>query len=211
MQIAGVGLYWRVNMHKTFISYHHDNEQEYKEDIIKEYGEDNFIDKSVGDGEIDTDLDESRIMEIIRTDYLQDSTVTLVLVGSETAKRPFVNSEIQASLRDTKNNKHNGLLAVVIDEIYDLIYTTIKCSCGCEARTKSAFYDIYLPDLVKKNNQKSTSLCHYNDSEVYCAVIKYSDFIVDPEKYINSAFNKRDDSKIEIFKTLDKETPKISK
>ena len=46
-------------MHKTFISYHHDNEQEYKEDIIKEFGEDNFIDKSVGDGEIDTDLDES--------------------------------------------------------------------------------------------------------------------------------------------------------
>ena len=75
-------------MHKTFISYHHDNEQKYKEDIIKDFGEENFIDKSVGDGEIDTDLDESKIMEIIRTDYLQDSTVTLVLVGSETAERP---------------------------------------------------------------------------------------------------------------------------
>ena len=45
---------------------------------------------------------------------------------------------------------------------------------------------------------------------MYCTVIKYSDFIIDPEKHINSTFDKRDDSKIEIFKTLNKETPKIS-
>ncbi len=197
-------------MHKTFISYHHKNEQTQKEDIIKEFGAENFIDKSVADGDIDPDTDESKIMNIIRTEYLQDSTVTLVLVGWETHSRPFVNSELQASLRDTENNKHNALIAVVIDDLYGKIYSENKCSCGCEARIKTNYYDSYMPDLVKKNNQLVTNSCHYNDDEVYCAIIKYSLFITDPEKFINEAFDKRDNASIKIYKKLESSTPRVS-
>ncbi|WP_227255785.1 TIR domain-containing protein [Bacillus thuringiensis] len=89
-------------MHKTFISYHHKNEQDLKDKIIEKLGGEDFLDLSVSDGEIDTNLGEDEIMHIIRENYLHDSTVTVVLIGWETAQRPFVNSEIQASLRDTK-------------------------------------------------------------------------------------------------------------
>lgn len=198
-------------MHKTFISYHHDNEQELKEELIKYFDAEDFIDASVGDGEIDTNLDEEEIMRIIRDDYLHDSTVTLVLVGWETSQRPYVNSEIQASLRDTTKNKHNGLLAVIRDEVYDCIYSSGTCQCGCRVRSENSdYYCRYVPNLVRKNHEHHGK-CHYNDTEVYCSIVKYSTFKSDPEKYVNEAFNKRDDSSIEIKKIPDPGTPGIGK
>ncbi|MEQ6390813.1 TIR domain-containing protein [Bacillaceae bacterium S4-13-58] len=199
-------------MHKTFVSYHHANDQDLKDEIIEMFSDEDFIDKSVGDGEIDPDLPEETIMEKIREDYLQDSTVTLVLVGWETAERPFVNSEIQASLRDTSKNKHNGLLAVVRDDLYDYIYNSGTCShCGTSVRLRNESWKIYLPNLVKKNHYYHGDKCHYNDSEIYCSITKYSTFVSKPEKYIDQAFDKRDDSSIEIKKIPDEGTPGIGK
>ena len=46
-------------MHKVFISYHHKNDQLYKDELIRlgeRFGV--FIDESVGDGDIDEDLDD---------------------------------------------------------------------------------------------------------------------------------------------------------
>jgi hypothetical protein len=85
-------------MHKTFLSYHHANEQDLKDGIIEAFGGASFIDKSVSDGDISSNVSENYIMRKIREDYLGDSTVTVVLIGTETANRPFINSEIQASL-----------------------------------------------------------------------------------------------------------------
>ena len=50
-----VGLIGRkIFMHKTFISYHHKNEQDLKDEIITKGSKEFFIDKSVKDGDIDT-------------------------------------------------------------------------------------------------------------------------------------------------------------
>lgn len=68
-------------LHKTFISYHHRNEQYEKDQIIEQYGGDDFIDTSVHDGDINTDLPEEAIMRKIREEYLGNSTVTLVIIG----------------------------------------------------------------------------------------------------------------------------------
>jgi len=199
-------------MHKTFISYHHDNEQELKDELVENFDDEDFIDVSVDDGDIDPDLDEDEIMRIIREDYLQDSTVTLVLIGWETAQRPYVNSEIQASLRDTLKNKHNGLIGVIRDDLYDSLYSTGTCSCGCSIRRRdSYYYNTYMPNLVRKNHDYNGSNCHYNDSEVYCSLVKYSDFKLNPEDYINQAYDKRDDTSIDIQKIPDAGTPGIGK
>ncbi|MDU3123999.1 MAG: TIR domain-containing protein, partial [Acinetobacter baumannii] len=103
-------------MHKTFLSYHHANEQDLKDSIIETYGGESFIDKSVSDGDISTDVSEEYIMRKIREEYLADTTVTVVLIGRETAQRPFVNSEIQASLW---GENPAGLIGVVRDEIWN--------------------------------------------------------------------------------------------
>lgn len=76
-----------------------------------------FIDHSVDTGDISDDLDDQRIREIIRDDYLQDSTVTIVLVGTETKKRKHVDWETYSSMIDGKVNKKSGLIALALPSI----------------------------------------------------------------------------------------------
>ena len=60
-------------MHKVFISYHHRNDQAYKNtliDIGQSFGV--FIDKSVDTGEISETLSDQVIRKKIRDDYLRD-------------------------------------------------------------------------------------------------------------------------------------------
>lgn len=183
-------------MHKTFISYHHQNEQELKNEIINKGSKDDFIDKSVNDGDIDPLLEEETIMRKIREEYIGESTVVIVLIGEETALRPYVNSEIQAALW----GNHTGLIGVVRDELFDRIYSTTTCTysdcnCGITLKVQTSEYNQKVPFLVRENNlrlenEKSTSP-HYNDSEAYCGIYKYSYFIENMEVYINEAFEKR--------------------
>ncbi|HAC1289183.1 TPA_asm: hypothetical protein GI720_12640, partial [Listeria monocytogenes] len=184
-------------MHKTFISYHHAGEQDLKEAIIRKGvagGE--FIDKSVSDGDINTDLSEDTIMRKIRSEYIQDSTVVVVLIGEDTTQRPYVNSEIQAALWSNPT----GLIGVVRDELYDKVYTKKKCNyegCSCGASLRSPTYEFNnkIPFLVRMNHyaleyNKST-YPHFEDSESFCGIYKYSYFINNMETLIDEAFDKR--------------------
>lgn len=100
-------------MHKVFISYHHARDQHYKECLVS-IGKTNeiFIDKSVDTGGISDNLQDETIREKIRDEYLQDSTVTIVLVGEKTKGRKHVDWEIFSSMIDGKVNKKSGILAV---------------------------------------------------------------------------------------------------
>lgn len=100
-------------MHKVFISYHHRNDQACKEALV-ELGESNriFIDRSVDTGDISDTLSDQAIREKIRDDYLQDSTVTILLVGKETKGRKHIDWEIYSSMIDGTINKKSGILVI---------------------------------------------------------------------------------------------------
>ena len=99
--------------HKVFISYHHANDQQYKEALLQANLQfDLFLDWSVDTEEIDDDLDDQAIRTIIRDEYLQDSTVTIVLVGTGTKYRKHVDWEIYSSMYDGAVNKKSGVLVV---------------------------------------------------------------------------------------------------
>lgn len=101
--------------HKVFISYHHANDQQYKDALVAMAElNDLFIDHAVDTGDISDDLDDERIREIIRDDYLRDSTVTIVLVGEKTAGRKHVDWEIYSSMFDGKVNKKSGVLVITL-------------------------------------------------------------------------------------------------
>jgi hypothetical protein len=51
-------------------------------------------------------------MDRIRELYLTESTVTIVLVGKCTWARKYVDWEIASTLRNDKNNKRSGLMAI---------------------------------------------------------------------------------------------------
>jgi len=131
------------NRHRVFVSYYHDEDQGYRELFEKLFVDihDIMVSESVEIGDIDdTRLSTDRIHQIIRDDYLRDSTVTVVLVGAHTWQRKFVDWEIGSSLRHTQKNPRSGLLGILLptypgyaNNTYDphtippRLYDNIKC------------------------------------------------------------------------------------
>jgi len=95
--------------HKVFVTYHHDNDQAYKEALINS---DIFVDYSVDTGDIDDNLDDEAIRQKIRDEYLKDSNVTIVLVGLQTKYRKHIDWEIYSSMYNGKVNKQSGILVI---------------------------------------------------------------------------------------------------
>lgn len=99
--------------HKVFLSYHHENDEEYKKQFEQKFGS-VYVSKSVEIGDIDPNLQTETIRGKIRDEYLRDSTVTVVLVGKETWKRKHVDWEISSSIRHTQYNPRSGLLGLIL-------------------------------------------------------------------------------------------------
>ena len=102
--------------HKTFVSYHHANDQAHKRRFDLLFGDrfDILERGSVELGEIDPNLQTETIRQKIRDEYLRDCSVTVVLVGVDTWRRKHVDWEIGATLRDTVHNPRGGLLGILL-------------------------------------------------------------------------------------------------
>ena len=68
--------------HKCFISFKKEDIY-YREAVIELLGKENYIDKSL-DRVIESE-DDDYIMQVIREDYLRDSTVTIFLIGTHSS------------------------------------------------------------------------------------------------------------------------------
>lgn len=107
--------------HNVFVSYHHANDQYYRnefESIFSNYY-DIMVSKSVQIGDINEYLPKDTIRQKIRDEYLRDSTVTVVLIGSETWKRKHVDWEIGSSIRQTQYNSRSGLIGILLPSYRD--------------------------------------------------------------------------------------------
>ena len=79
---------------KVFISYYHEDDQEYKNRLVQAL-DSKAIDKSVSPGDIhDENLPLDEIRRRIRDDHIADATVTIVLIGPCTWQRKHVDWEI---------------------------------------------------------------------------------------------------------------------
>ena len=101
--------------HKTFVSYHHQNDQEYKDLLVAEMAAD-IVDRSVEDADIDDGLGTETIWEKIRDEHIAEATVLLVLIGRHTWSRKFVDWEIGSALNKSKNNSRCGVLGIVLPD-----------------------------------------------------------------------------------------------
>ena len=102
--------------HKVFVSYYHREDQGYRNKFETLFSAiyDILVSKSVEIGDIDPNLKTETIRQKIRDEYLQDSTVTVVLVGANTWRRKHVDWEIGSSIRDTPKNPRSGLLGILL-------------------------------------------------------------------------------------------------
>jgi len=71
--------------HKVFVSYHHANDQVYRNHFEKLFANihDIMVSSSVQIGEIDPNIQTETIRQKIRDEYLSDSTVTVVGSSSD--------------------------------------------------------------------------------------------------------------------------------
>lgn len=107
---------------KVFISYHHKNDQAYKDGLINFNNRENiFIDMSVDTGDISDDLSDESIRQKIRDEYLKDTSVLILLVGEETKYRKHIDWEIYSSMYDGKVNKKSGILVITLPTIDNYI------------------------------------------------------------------------------------------
>lgn len=102
--------------HTVFVSYHHANDQIYRDYFERLFAlhHEVMISKSVQIGEIDPYLKTETIRQKVRDEYLRDSTVTVVLVGSQTWQRKHVDWEIGSSIRQTQYSSRSGLIGILL-------------------------------------------------------------------------------------------------
>ena len=105
-----------MTRHKVFISYHHANDQIYKDTFVKNF-QSYFIDKSVHVGEYEEDLSTEYIKRLIREEKITDSSIIVVLIGSETYKRKHVDWEISAGLSCMAGGC-SGLIGIILPTYY---------------------------------------------------------------------------------------------
>lgn len=101
---------------KCFISYHHVDQAAVNQ-FVRDFHHDNgtFISRGLGQEMTDNIIDSTNVdyvMSQIRSRFLSDSTVTLVLLGRCTWARRYVDWEIQSSLRRGETSTPNGLLGI---------------------------------------------------------------------------------------------------
>lgn len=103
-----------MNKHKVFVSYHHENDHDYRL-IFEKFSEqwDIMDSYAVKPGEIGN-IGTERVSQEIRENHLKNSTVTVVLIGRDTWRRKHVDSEIYDSLRDTSNSSRSGIIGIIL-------------------------------------------------------------------------------------------------
>lgn len=192
--------------HKCYISFKTEDIA-YKE-AIQDDDRVDMIDKSLN--EPINSNDEDYIMRKIREDYLSDSTVTIFLIGKHSAEnlgyqeQQFIKRELQSSLYNGSGNSRNGILGIVLPDMDEAIFkgeSAIKCSvCGQrhnivqindQTVIKEFSYNYYLP----------TDKCAWSEDDRYCVLVSWDNFLDDPNRYIDMAFDKRSDpivSKVKV-------------
>lgn len=103
-----------ISKRKVFIS-HFKGDKSDVDTFIHDF-RDVFIPKVLGANDNDDFINSANtdyVMQRIREKYLQDSTVTIVLLGSCTHSRRYVDWEIKSSLRQGKDVP-NGLIGIAL-------------------------------------------------------------------------------------------------
>lgn len=158
--------------HNVFVSYHHANDQQYRnsfEHFFSNYY-DIMVSKSVQIGDLNDNLQTETIRQKIRDNYLRDSTVTVVLIGAETWKRKHVDWEIGASIRQTQYNPRSGLIGILLPSYHNY--------CGIE-------YGRYNKNTIPPRLSG-------NVDNGFAKLYEWSDNPNEVQMWVHEAFNRRD-------------------
>lgn len=150
---------------KTFISYYHYEDQNYKERFKNLFG-DLVTHKSVEDGDIDSDNSDGYIKQLIQNGYLADTTVLVVLIGPNTKHRKHIDWEISGALNPKVGDKCAGILGILLPTHPDF--------------EKETYHPSLIPARLSDNLESG-----------YAIIRDWTDDRVKMQEYIELAFEKR--------------------
>lgn len=185
--------------HNCFISFKKEDEEYCKKiaeklDNVTTGGK--YLDEWIDSDDIDY------VIQRIREEYIRGSSVTLFLIGTHSSeyegldslgrsKQSFIIRELQATLFDGKNNRMSGLIGIVLPEMESRIYGgTYRCDkCGEEISVVRVNDSTVIREF-HENYWLRKECNHYSENGRYCILVKYNDFMNQPSKYIDQAFEK---------------------
>ncbi|KAA8365042.1 MULTISPECIES: TIR domain-containing protein [Leuconostoc] len=185
-----------MSTHKCFISFKFKDEWYKKQ--IQENLQIDMIDKSL-DEPIDSN-NPDYIMQTIRDNNLKDSSVTIFLIGIHSSENDnendqyFIKKELQASLYRSYNHGRNGILGIVLPNMYNTIYSGEGTCQKCGSIHR--YVNVNDSTAIKEFSanyyiEKGHSSCSWTDDQRYCILVKWDDFILNPNKYIDESWEKR--------------------
>ncbi len=186
---------------KTFISYKYSEAQALRDEILDALGNDGtYYQGETADSPDLTDTPTENIKQNL-TDMMYDTSVTIVIVSPNLKDSNWIDWEIEYCLKEISRNgrssKTNGVVGVVqkIDGRYNWLVARSEKDDGCTVRTiqASKLYEIINENRFNRNDKVyACDECKtYSQLDgSYISLIDEEDFLSDPDKYIENAFDK---------------------
>lgn len=187
--------------HKTFISYKYSEARDLRDKIIDALGEDSSYYK--GETSESPNMDDLNTETIKKNlcDMMYDTSVTIVIISPNMKDSKWIDWEINYCLRKQtrkgRTSQRNGIVGVIMkfNGSYDWIKSTVKKSDGCSVSyyDNSLMYDIINKNRSNQNPKRyncDTCRCIDRLSGSYISLIEEDEFLSNPTKFINNAFDK---------------------
>lgn len=187
--------------HKTFISYKYSEARDLRDDIITALGEDaSYYQGETSDSPDLTDTSTENIKKKLK-DMMYDTSVTIVIISPNMKKSKWIDWEIEYCLksitRKDRTSHTNGVVGVIMkyNGGYSWLKTTSINDDGCSSSSydSSKMYDIINNNRFNQNPKEySCDKCKTVNSLTgsYIALVEEEDFLNDPQKYIDNAYDK---------------------
>ena len=186
---------------KTFISYKYSEAQSLRNKILKSLGDDAvYYQGETADSPDLTDNATETIKKKL-TDMMYGTSVTIVVVSPNFKKSKWIDWEIEYCLKEItrqgRTSRTNGVFGIIqkVKGSYDWLVTTTTKSDGCSVRSyrTSKLYSIINDNRYNRTGHGySCDRCKiYSQLDgSYISLIDESDFLQDPGKYIENAYQK---------------------
>lgn len=187
--------------HKTFISYKYSESQDLRDRIIDALGQDvQYYKGETSDSPDMTDYKTDTIKKNLR-DMMYDTSVTIVILSPNMKESKWIDWEIEYCLknitRKERTSHMNGVVGVIskVNGSYDWLKYSVIEPDGCKV---SRYHVEKVHDIINNNrfNQNpkiyhcETCKCVDWINGSYIAFVEEDDFLDNPHKYIDNAFEK---------------------
>ena len=188
---------------KTFISYKYSESCEYRDKIIRSLGDDaTYYTGETADSPDISNLKVESIKNHLK-DMIFNTTVTMVILSPSLTESKWVDWEIDYSLskysRDGKTSSINGLIGIVPPFYgdYSWFISTHSNPDGHETNNyineEARTFRIMYENRYNQNPKEyACPRCKSVDQLTgsYLSYVKLDDFCIDPDKYIENAYEK---------------------